>query len=142
MTAQKSMTLAELWAYLGSEWKWIAMNKEGTVYAFTDKPGRGGAVWVYMEGDYTYIPFKISDMNPDWAKSLVERPVDYSQYAGCLGWFWDESKYNPALGELFSVTNGEDHAYRAHTGTVWQHFRPCTSDEIAVWAAKAKEAGV
>lgn len=74
---ERDYSLDILWELIEDEWKWAAMDGNGRVFIYTEKPkskptpGR----WVSSGGDYSRYPLKIS--KPDvkyWAKTLTERP--------------------------------------------------------------------
>ena len=139
MTAKKSMTLAELWEYLDEKYQWIAMDEDKRIFAYTKQPKTEINTWYGCCP--IEIPFTISDMNPDWKQSLVERPKDWSKYVGCLGEFWDGIGVR-ACGVLINYNSNSEYHFIDMNGWIWANFRPYTVAEIEQLRDIAKEIGL
>ena len=71
---EKDYSLDIPWELIEGEWKWAAMDENGRVYIYTEKPKLTSDMWVFSEGDYSKYPLKIS--TPDtkyWRSTLTKR---------------------------------------------------------------------
>ena len=64
------------WNHVSDELNFLAIDKDGTGYVYTNKPKMGHAAWG-SDGDenFSVSAFKSLDVgNCDWKDSLIERP--------------------------------------------------------------------
>lgn len=74
-------TMKDLLDSTVEKWKYMAMDKRGAWYAYTDKPYPGDDIWVTHEGDMVLIGYqeKLEDLfgiQPcweNWDSTLIER---------------------------------------------------------------------
>ncbi|MCX8729630.1 hypothetical protein J3U66_04480 [Gilliamella sp. B2969] len=64
----------EMWAMIGEEWKWAAMDEEGDVWFYKEKPYNTGECWHTDSWGYTLNILAIDTDRIDWRKSLTKRP--------------------------------------------------------------------
>lgn len=67
----------EMWAMLDDQWQYAAMDDNGDIYIFTDRPDKRAICWAYGSGDVVEITqiLKIDITGIDWATSLTKRPA-------------------------------------------------------------------
>lgn len=75
--------------------------------------------------DYTHIKI-------DWRdKTEITRPVDESEWIGCLCWFWDAKEECAVIGVLQKIFGSSCRYYRKQdTAVGYEHCRPVRRDEI------------
>lgn len=68
----------EMWAMIAPEWKWVAMDRDGEVYFYSDEPliSANGFSWTNCGGDYCDSVLAINTDSINWERSLTERPED------------------------------------------------------------------
>lgn len=68
----------EMWAMIAPEWKWVAMDRDGEVYFYSDEPliSASGFRWTNCSGDYCDSVLAINTDSINWERSLTERPED------------------------------------------------------------------
>ena len=66
----------ELWSYIDKRWRFIAIDKSGTMYLFLDKPTARDGIWLPVGGVYSQCPLNINTDGINWETSLTERPED------------------------------------------------------------------
>lgn len=64
----------EMWAMIDKEWKWAAMDEEGDVWFYKEKPYNTGDCWYAGSWGYTLNLLAIDTDGIDWRKSLTRRP--------------------------------------------------------------------
>ena len=64
----------ELWSYIDKRWRFIAIDKSGTMYLFLDKPTARDGLWLPVGGVYSQCPLNINTDGINWETSLTERP--------------------------------------------------------------------
>ncbi|MWN89467.1 hypothetical protein GQ597_01900 [Gilliamella sp. Pra-s65] len=66
----------EIWAMIAPKWKWAAMDKDGEVYFYTDKPyiNTRDIGWANSGGDYCGSALATNTDDINWRLSLTERP--------------------------------------------------------------------
>lgn len=64
----------ELWSYIDKRWRFIAIDKSGTMYLFLDKPTARDGIWLPVGGVYSQCPLNINTDGINWETSLTERP--------------------------------------------------------------------
>ncbi len=80
--------------------------------------------------DDIYIGF-CSYFQINWHnKKEITRPVDESEWVGCLCWFWDEYPKDKHLGILEKIETDYDRPYRVPIDRGYQYCRPVRRDEI------------
>lgn len=66
----------------------------------------------------------------DWhGKTLITRPVDESQWIGCLCWFWDKNG-QPFIAVLKRIESDATYKYITTDGEHYEYCRPVRRDEI------------
>lgn len=74
--------------------------------------------------DYTHIKI-------DWRdKTEITRPVDETEWIGCLCWFWDGYPKEKSLGILEKIDRVCSCPYKKVSGCCYQNCRPVRRDEI------------
>lgn len=65
-------------------------------------------------------------------KIAIVRPVDESEWVGCLCWFWDDKEEGAILGELDSIYGVSCRYHRKNNVITvgYDHCRPVRRDEI------------
>ena len=70
----KQIDYEELLEYLPEKYKYTAIDKDGDVYVYTDKPIKRKNLWGYgVSKEHLNISMNIKN-KPDWKKSLRKRP--------------------------------------------------------------------
>lgn len=66
------------WEVIDSEWNWAAMDNDGCICLYDNKPKRLSENWAYAgtEDDYFYVQgyFKLDITGVNWYTSLTKRP--------------------------------------------------------------------
>ena len=122
----KRMKIADLWDYLPSEARYVAMDYSGKWFWYVDKPSFRESDWGNVQKLFARIGIAI-DYTGDWKDSLHERPQEIKP--GMFGKFWDgeeEPEDDESIyGRLAEI---KDSAMPYVTGwdEVYEYFRPCT----------------
>ena len=66
----------DLWSHIDKRWRFIAIDRSGTMYLFLDKPTARGGLWLPVGGVYSQCPLNINTDGIYWETSLTERPED------------------------------------------------------------------
>lgn len=71
------------WNTVDKKYNWLAVDKDGSVYAYVDKPsGHGHWVWNYLDEGHVqpYVAdYKIAS-GEDWTTMIAERPKQDGEY--------------------------------------------------------------
>ena len=65
------------WSALDKKWKFMAMDRKGWIYAYSDRPEIDCQEWATPGGDHINISGLLTSYKPgtcDWRDSLIERP--------------------------------------------------------------------
>lgn len=66
------------WEVIDRKWNWAAMDDDGCICLYDNKPRRLSENWTYAgtEDDYFYVQgyFKLDTTGVDWTTSLTKRP--------------------------------------------------------------------
>ena len=74
--------------------------------------------------DYTHIKI-------DWRdKTEITRPVDETEWIGCLCWFWDGNPEEKYLGVLKKIDRDYYGPYEEVSGKYYKNCRPVRRDEV------------
>lgn len=63
-------------------------------------------------------------------KEEIDRPIDESEWIGCLCWFCDDALQVKRLGILKKIDKDYDRAYEESNGSCYPNCRPARRDEI------------
>lgn len=66
----------DLWSHIDKRWRFIAIDRSGTMYLFLDKPTARDGLWLPVGGVYSQCPLNINTDGIYWETSLTERPED------------------------------------------------------------------
>lgn len=66
----------DLWSHIDKRWRFIAIDRSGTMYLFLDKPTARDGLWLPVGGVYSHCPLNINTDGIYWETSLTERPED------------------------------------------------------------------
>ena len=62
-----------------------------------------------------------------------ERPINYNDYIGKWGFFWDEPKTNmPIVAKLKDFSQKLDHKFMAVNADAYHCFKPLTDEQIKI----------
>lgn len=65
------------WSKLAAWHRWVAMDEDGSWYAYSERPELACATWRVENTEYQRIPENYSPtFSGDWKDSLVERPTE------------------------------------------------------------------
>lgn len=67
------------WSKLAAWHRWVAMDEDGSWYAYAETPHMGSTVWSGLDGNVNgdRVPAAYSPtFSGDWKDSLVERPTE------------------------------------------------------------------
>lgn len=64
----------EAWGMIDEKWKWAAMDEDGEVWFYKEKPYNTGEGWHIDSWGYTLNILAIDTDDIDWRKSLTRRP--------------------------------------------------------------------
>ena len=74
--------------------------------------------------DYTHIKI-------NWrGKTEITRPVDESEWVGCLCWFSDSGATSEYIGILNAIDENRDNKYQMKDGSRFSLCRPVRRDEV------------
>ena len=71
---EKDYSLDIPWEFIDDKWKWTAMDDDGLVYIYTEKPLLESDGWWYQSSQHAPLPLKIKPDVKFWDKTLTERP--------------------------------------------------------------------
>ena len=66
----------DLWSHIDKRWRFIAIDRSGTMYLVLDKPTARDGLWLPVGGVYSHCPLNINTDGIYWETSLTERPED------------------------------------------------------------------
>ena len=84
----------------------------------------------FYDKDGEYID-SCSHIRVNWhGKTLITRPVDETQWVGCLCWFWDGNPEEKYLGVLKKIDRDYYGPYEEVSGKYYKNCRPVRRDEV------------
>ena len=83
----------------------------------------------FYDKDGDYID-SCSHIRVNWhGKTLITRPVDETQWVGCLCWFWDDNEH-PRIAVMKRIAADTCYKYITTDGACYQNCRPVRRDEV------------
>ena len=73
--AEQETGLDIAWSQVPEGYEWVAQDRDGGIYAFTEKPipNLKSSVWIMQDGEIFSIGGR-HPFNTDWANTLTKRP--------------------------------------------------------------------
>ena len=131
------ITLQQLWDALDKNYTYIAVDKNGSVWAWVDEPKAMDDTWSgIMAGCCGSICntrlFEIAEfVNKPWTECIAERPkkeLDYLKWVGKLVVSWDEEN-NKHFGVLIGYDKESAFPFMVNDDS-YNYARPATSEEV------------
>jgi hypothetical protein len=72
--------MTDLWSVLGKQWRFVARDAGGRIYAYTAHPARVGACFQHVYGkcsEITALDIDPATIPTNWEHSLIERPYQW-----------------------------------------------------------------
>ena len=83
----------------------------------------------FYDKDGEYID-SCSHIRVNWhGKTEITRPVDETQWVGCLCWFWDKDA-EPCIGVMKRIDADAPYKYTTTDGYSYKNCRPVHRDEV------------
>lgn len=125
------ITPDDLWKYLPKEIIYMAQEKDGSIYGYTECPvvnkDRSGWSFLGSSGRMIKIPMLVNFDEEDWFKTLTKRPFNFWEYIGKLGLFYDDNTDSLMFGKLTAIMG--DGKFQKDNSFTYSNFRPLTTNE-------------